>query len=322
MRVSAIELRLLRHFVAVVEHRSFRAAALALHFSQPPLTRHIQQLEQALGASLLIRNARGVELTDAGAIYYEDAKSILAMNAKAAERAGLAGQGQLGRLDIGVFGSAMFDTIPRIVRKFRETNPRVEVVMHNMSRDAQTEALRQRQISVAFNRLFADAPDLQLEVVHTEKLHVALQTHHPLAKRTELGLKDIVEQTLILYPHISRPSFVDYALRLFHQIGIEPVTIHEVDDLVTAVSLVSSGLGVTLATDSACCLMMPGICYIPIRKADRAVLDLTMAYRTGDSSTLLRAFLDVAREFGAGLKRPPRKARRSSRLDPIAVSKR
>ncbi len=318
MRVSAIELRLLRHFVAVVEHRSFRAAALALHLSQPPLTRHIQQLERALGASLLIRNARGVEPTDAGALYYEDAKSILAMNEKAAERAGLAGQGQLGRLDIGVFGSAMFDTIPRIVRRFRETNPRVEIVMHNMSRDAQTKALRERQISVAFNRLFADEPDLQQEVVHTEKLHVALQTHHPLAKRAELGLKDIVEQTLVLYPHISRPSFVDYALRLFHQVGIEPGAIHEVDDLVTAVSLVSSGFGVTLATESACSLMMPGICYVPIRKQDRAVLDLTMAYRAGDASTLLRAFLEIAREFRSEQNRPARKNKRASRASSSA----
>lgn len=313
MRVTAIEMRLLRDFVAVVEQRSFRRAALKMHVSQPPLTRHIQQLEEALGTSLLIRNARGVELTDAGAIYYEDAKNILALNGQAAERALLAGQGQVGRIDVGVFGSAMFDTIPRIIREFRVRHPRVEVAMHNLDRDSQTKALRDRRISVAFNRLFADEPDLHQEVVQTERLHFALQSHHPLAARVELGLKDVVDQTLILYPHISRPSFVDYVLRLFHQVGIQPGTIHEVDDLMTAVSMVASGFGITLATDSACNLRLPGIHYVPIRKADRAVLDLTIVYRAGDSSTLLAAFLEVVRGFSAGQRTSVRKARRKAK---------
>lgn len=313
MRVSSIELRMLRDFVAIVEHKSFRAAALALHVSQPPLTRHIQQLEEALGAALFIRTARGVELTDAGAIYYEDAQNILALSSSSAERAHLVGQGQAGRLDIGVYGSAMFDTIPRIVRRFRELHPRVEIVMHTLARDSQTKALRDRRISVAFNRLFADEPDLHLEIVQTENLHAVVQAHHPLARRSELGLKDIAKQTLVVYPHYSRPSFRDYVLRLFHRAGVEPGATHEVDDLVAAISLVSSGFGVTLATESARCLQMPGVCYVPVRKADGAVLDLVVAYRAGDSSTLLAAFLDVVRSFGATPGRSGRKARSARR---------
>lgn len=297
MRVSAIELRLLRDFVAVVEKRSFRAAAVHMHVSQPPLTRHIQQLEEALGTSLLIRHARGVELTDAGASYYEDAKNLLALNDQAAERALLAGQGQIGRLDLGVFGSAMFDTIPRIVREFRARYPRVEVAMHNLDRDSQTKAVRDRRIACAFNRLFADEPDLRQEVVYTERLHLALQTSHPLASRAMLGLKDVRDQTLTLYPHISRPSFIDYTLRLFHQRGIQPGDIREVDDLFTALSMVASGYGITFVTDSACSLKLPGIQYVPIRKADKAILDLTIIYRDGDTSPLLAAFLEVVRAF-------------------------
>jgi len=311
MRVNAIELRLLRHFVAVAEQKSFRAAAKKMHVSQPPLTRHIQQLEDVLGIPLLIRNVGGVALTDAGAIYYEEAKNILALNEQAAERARLAGQGQIGRIDIGVFGSAMFDTIPRIVQQFRARHPRVEVAMHDMDRDSQTKALRDRRISVAFNRLFADEEDLQQEIVQTERLHFAIPSRHPLIDSVELGLKDVVDQTLILYPHISRPSFVDYVLRLFHQRGLQPGTIHEVDSLVTALSVVASGFGITFATDSARNLKLPGIQYIPIRKVDGAVLDLTAAYRSGDSSTLLAAFLDVVRGFSVRSKGTVRKGRRS-----------
>ena len=77
--------------------------------------------------------------------------------------------------------------------------------------------------------------------------------------------------------------------------------------------MVASGFGVTLATDSACNLRLPGIHYAPIRKADKAELDLTMVYRAGDSSTLLATFLEVARGFAATQQSSTRGARRKRR---------
>src|SRR3546814_10622383 len=72
---SAIELRHLRYFVAVVRERSFRAAASVVNISQPPLTRQVQQLEEVLGVQLLIRGTKGVEPTIAGAMFYTEARS-------------------------------------------------------------------------------------------------------------------------------------------------------------------------------------------------------------------------------------------------------
>lgn len=108
MSISGLELRHLRYFVAVVEHGSFRGAALRLHVSQPPLTRQIQQLEELLGVTLLQRKPRGIEPTDAGLVFFDEARNILTLAEQAASRALLAGQGQIGRLDVGVFGSAVF----------------------------------------------------------------------------------------------------------------------------------------------------------------------------------------------------------------------
>src|SRR3546814_5188942 len=76
---SAIELRHLRYFVAVVRERSFRAAASVVNISQPPLTRQVQQLEEVLGVQLLIRGTKGVEPTIAGAMFYTEACNILGL---------------------------------------------------------------------------------------------------------------------------------------------------------------------------------------------------------------------------------------------------
>src|SRR3546814_3696247 len=82
---SAIELRHLRYFVAVVRERSFRAAASVVNISQPPLTRQVQQLEEVLGVQLLIRGTKGVEPTIAGAMFYTAACNILGLMARSEE---------------------------------------------------------------------------------------------------------------------------------------------------------------------------------------------------------------------------------------------
>lgn len=295
MSIGFMELRRLTYFVAVVEQKSFRAASLKLHLSQPPLTRQIQLLEESLGVQLLRRGPAGAEPTAAGALFYEDARNLLSLAEQAAERVRLAGQGRLGRLDVGVFGSAVLGPIPAVVRGFRDRYPRVEVVLHSLDRAAQLKALRERRIDVGFNRFFGEEPDLHWEVIRTEQMNVVLPLQHPFASRRHLGLADIATQPLILYPRTPRPGFIDYLMSLFHRQGITPKSVQEVDDVLTATSLVASGLGLTLVTDSGRNLSVPGITHLPLKPADRAEVELSIIHRSEDASPLLRGFVDVAR---------------------------
>jgi DNA-binding transcriptional LysR family regulator len=130
-------------------------AAARLHISQPPLTRQIQQLEEELGVTLFTRTPRGMELTQAGELFLEEARNIRALVEQATERTQRAGQGKLGRLDVAIFGSAILDAIPKLLLAFRNRHPDVKVVLHTMTKAEQIEALRQRRISVGFNRMLA-----------------------------------------------------------------------------------------------------------------------------------------------------------------------
>lgn len=82
-----MELRYLRYFVAVARTRHFTQAAKELGISQPPLSQQIQRLEREVGTPLFRRLTRGVELTEAGESFYEDARQILAMSDAALEKA-------------------------------------------------------------------------------------------------------------------------------------------------------------------------------------------------------------------------------------------
>lgn len=302
MASNYMDFRRLSCFVAVVEQKSFRAAALKLHLSQPPLTRHVQALEDALGVQLLVRSAAGVEPTAAGRLFFEEARNLLALAHQAGDRVRLAGQGRIGRLDVGVFGSAVLGAIPKIVREFREQQPEVEVVLHSLDREAQLKGLRERRIDVGFNRFFTDEPDLVWEVIQTEPMSVVVPEGHPLSARAALSLAELARETLILYPRAPRPGFIDHLMRLFHQRGLTPQRVQEVDDVLTAAALVASHLGLSLVTESGRSLTLPGLVHVPLADADRATVELCIIQRRDEASAIPRAFVEVARRLGGASK--------------------
>jgi len=301
---SFMDFRRLSCFVAVVEQKSFRAAALKLHISQPPLTRHVQMLEEALGVQLLVRSAAGVEPTAAGQLFFEEARNLLALAIQAGERVRLAGQGRIGRLDVGVFGSAVLGAIPKIVREFREQLPNVEVVLHSLDRSAQLKALRERRIDVGFNRYFTEEPDLVWEVIQTEPMSVVAPEGHALAKRASLSLAELANEPLILYPRAPRPGFIDEMMRLFSAQRVSPNVAYQTDDMVTAIGLVASGFGLSLVTESGRNLRVPGTVQIPLRSSDQATVNLCLIRRRDDESPLLASFIEVARALRPCLDNP------------------
>ena len=176
-----MDLRQMRYFLALAEERNFTRAAARLHMAQPPLTRQIRALEDDVGATLFVRSPKGVTLTEAGQALFDEVPNLLALAARAKERAVLAGQGQSGQLDIGTFGSGVLDAVPRILARFHAERPEVKIVLHNLSKSAQIAALRERRINVGFNRLIPPDDDLKVETVLRESMMVALPAQSPLS---------------------------------------------------------------------------------------------------------------------------------------------
>lgn len=295
-----MELRHLRYFIAVAEERHIGRAATRLHISQPPLTRQIQQLEEELDVQLFTRTPRGMDLTPAGELLLEEARNIRSIVEQAAERTQRAGQGKLGRLDIGIFGSAILDTIPAMLLAFRREFPDVKVILHNMSKDAQIAALRQRRIDIGFNRFIEPADDIANEIVLTERILVALNDNHPLAQLEAVPFQILNDNPVIVFPTGPRPSFIDKVMNMCHQKGFTPQIAQEVGNTLTGVALVASNFGVCVVPESASKLALPGVVYRPVLDPpDDSGVDLNCIYRMDDSSPLLMSFLRTVREYRA-----------------------
>ena len=292
-----MDLRHLRYFIAVAEEQNIGRAALRLHISQPPLTRQIQQLEEELGVQLFIRTPRGVELTQAGTLFLDEARNIRSLVEQAIERTKRAGQGKLGRLDIGIFGTGILGAIPLLLHHFRDSHPDVRVVLHTMSKDEQIEALRQKRITIGFNRIISPLPDLETELIIREPLYLAVNETHPLSQLEQVTFSDIASQPLVLFPTGARPNFVDRVIELCRNQGFTPEISQIVGDAVTGVALVAGGFGATLVPKSATTLGLPGVVFRPFAEPASATVDLSCIYRKDDESAILQAFLHTIREF-------------------------
>ena len=291
---ASFELRRLTYFIAVAEHGGMRAAAKALHVSQPPLSRQIQLLEDELGVELLLRGSGGSVLTQAGERFYANAKRIEALTGQAAEEARMVSSGLVGRLDIGIFGSAVFSTIPRIVQSFRAEYPDVRVVLHNLDRESQLKALRERHLDAGFNWFFPGDDEVARLPLLREKLVVAVYENHPLAGAKSIELEQLKEEHFVLFPRAGSPNFADHVIHMCRQSGFEPTRTEVVDDVVTAIALVSCGFGICIAVSSASALMAPGVRFIPFGTVSSIPVELCLYTRRNDESRQLAAFMSVA----------------------------
>lgn len=287
-----MELRQLNYFIAVAEERHLGRAAARLCLSQPPLTRQIQALEEELGVKLFIRTARGMLLTQAGETLLKDARNVRGLLELAAERAHRAGLGEIGRLDVGVYGSSIFGVVPSVLAAFAAAHPEVQLALHHAQAVDQLGALRQGRVLVAFERWLPEEPDVEVELLAHEPLLLALPEHHQLAAQPHVEITALRDETLITG---MAPTIAAASLALCRAQGFEPRFAPPASDIVMASLQASLGQGVALVPSSMANVHFPGITYRPLTPA--ATIEIYCYYLRNEDSPLLHAMLKTVRYF-------------------------
>lgn len=288
-----MDTRSLIYFIAVAEQRGICQAAARLHITQPALTRQIHALEDEIGVPLFTRSASGMEITPAGTALLQHARKIRAELARAKISALHAGDEQRRQLDVGVFGSAIFDVVPRILSLFTAAHPNVELRLHHTRKDQQIELLRRGKTLLAFDRHIPQAPDLACELVCREHLqYVALHKDHPLAKHERIDLSELADE-----PRIGATSENVLATKLAQAYGAAPCFSHRADDTLSALALVGCGLGISFVPPSLLALQVPNVVFRPYSGGPEVPFNVQCMYRKGEQSPLLHAMLETVREF-------------------------
>lgn len=286
------------HFLAVVEEGNFGRAAARLGMSQPPLTAQIQILERALGVKLLERSRLGTRPTWEGEVLLPAVRR-LEESALAVEA--LAREVRLGRrslVTIGCITSAMFETLPPVIRAFRRLQPDTVITVREMDTADAMEALRRGEIDVAFARLDRDLFPIRMQPLAPDRLIAAVPDSDALAEAASIDLAMLEARPLVMLPRSISPAYFDGVVAACRQAGFSPVAAREVNSAMAQLALVASGLGVALVSSGIAALAPAGVSFRPLAVPVEAV-GVSVAWNSERDSPVSRAVVDVAREIAA-----------------------
>lgn len=287
-----MELRHLRYFVAVAEERNFTRAAERLHIAQPPLSRQIQQLEEILDVSLFVRGSRPLELTEAGRFFYGHAQQLLALSVEIVSMTQRIGK-ITHRFTMGFVGSTLFGLLPEVVRRFRAAHPDIEFSLLEMTTMEQIQALKDGVIDVGIGRIRHEDKSVRRIVLREEPLIAALPMGHALGFLDRgVFLRELVNDTLIVYPKAPRPSFADAVLAAFHDRGLEPAKVYEARELQVGLGMVAAGVGVSVLPKSVLGLKRSDVVYKMLDDAN-LTSPVIMSIRALDHSEAIQSLLQL-----------------------------
>ncbi len=307
-----IELRHLRYFIAVAEERHITRAAARLGLQQPPLSQQIHALEAEVGAPLLRRLPRGVELTEAGHVLLAEARLAVAQVAHALDAARRSARGEQGRLAVGYTSSAAFHPlIPAVIRAFRTASPGVALQLEESSTGELIDALQREHLDAAFIRVPLGATaGITIEPLLKESMLAALPMQHALVQRRarkRIALADLAQETFILYRRPTGPGLYDAIIAACRAAGFSPQIGQEAPRLLSTLSFVAAGLGVSIIPESMRRLDTEGIAYLPLSDAHDLSAPLHLAFREANISGATRRLIAAVRSMALGnaRDRPP-----------------
>ncbi len=301
-----MDLRRVRIFCAVAEHRSFSGAAAALGYTQPSVSHHVSALERELGQQLIVRGARSFTLTTAGEVLLAGAATALADMERTEQALTALARGEGGRLVLGSVVSGLRSVVPPALRAFSDRYPAVDVVLRQHAPAEILGALRGGEVDIGV--LFtssAEAPELAAfcaEPLIEQQMLIALPAAHRYARRGEVALRHLERECWLLPDARRYPGFRQEIDALLAGADVQPRRVIEIADDVAAAKLIAAGVGVGVAP-AMTVLPVNGVAYVAVDPPITRTLVLVTPQ--GVRPPAARALTDELVRAAAALPQPP-----------------
>ncbi|MGO1181599.1 MAG: LysR substrate-binding domain-containing protein [Micrococcaceae bacterium] len=248
-------------FVQTVESGSITAAADELGYTASAVSQQLRRLEQEVRQPLLRRRPRGVVPTEAGMVLAAHARKILRqMDAAQSDLEDLT-TGKRGTLVIGAFPTVAASFLPLVIERFSTHYPAVELSIRSTRIDTLIAELERGKTHIS---LLWDHPwrPFQAEGIKTEELFrepfvLLVSHHHKLAGSTSVSMSDLRRESWVV--RAAEHPVVEVLDRAATAAGFRPSISMYANDYQEAQAMVSAGIGVALAPESAVTIKHPGV---------------------------------------------------------------
>ena len=212
-----MDMRHVRAFVAVAEESSFTKAARRLHLSQPPLSRHVRQLEDELGVTLFVRHRDGIELTSDGRALLEKARTVGVALRDFQDAARSLRNPSTRTLRVGI-GWGLWSAVDRIRAYHARRFPDRRISAHDLCTDAGQDG----HVDISVVRPPVDETQWESRLLFEEHFIAILGEAHPLASRKTVRLSDLASEPLLMYERRVGPGVYDKTLTLYRAASVRP----------------------------------------------------------------------------------------------------
>ncbi|WP_395246075.1 LysR family transcriptional regulator [Agromyces sp. MMS24-K17] len=300
-----MDLQTARAVRAIAEHGTLTAAAAALGYSQPAISRRLARFEERTGVALVERVGRGIRLTESGRVLVRHAHAVTtALEAAAGELADLRGL-RAGRVRLVAFPSASATLVPKLIAGLGRTHPGLEVTYVEAEPPEAVAAVRAHRADLAITFSYpgdrddphhASARGLDVRPYGDEPVRVVLPAGHTAAVSQVVALDDLAAEPWIA----GCPRCRGHLLELAHGAGFAPRIAFETDNFVAVEGMVAAGLGVALlpALALAASPRHPGVVAMPTAGGDVRSLHLVTA-RGGARVPAIAAAIATLEALGA-----------------------
>jgi DNA-binding transcriptional LysR family regulator len=316
----AVNLTSIRWVLTVADHLSFRSAAGELGVGPRAVSRRVRAIEDALGVSLFERTNRGLKMTDPGARFIREIREILRSLELASRAAAEAGEGETGRLRIGIQPSIGAGFLRELIRTYAARHPAVMIEPREGVPPGDHVALvRQKELDVAFVVDSTEAAGCDITALWNERLFVALPNGHVLAKGTLVDWRELRHEHFIMREANSEAALCERVVQHLADAGHSPA-IEKLDvGQETIMHLVGIRQGVSITTESTLATRYPDVIFRPIGGGDE-VIGFKAVWLAGNDNPALRRFLSLAKSRAKQNRRepgPPHNGARSNTALPI-----
>ena len=248
---TSISIEQLKCFKAVSEELNFRKAAKNLNMSQPPVTRHIMNLEYNLKTKLFDRNSRSVKLTKDGMLFLTHATEIISRIDDASKILENSKDELSGSISLGFVPSMANDILPIIASYLNQKLPKIKLIFKEYMSYEQVPALNAGNLDIGLTRLPKDLNSFNYSRVVSEPYFLAVNVNNLLSTKNNLSINDLHNIDFIMYDAVVGRYSFELLSSLFLNTGVKPNFVQYVSQPSVFLGLVKASLGVALLASSS-----------------------------------------------------------------------
>ncbi len=292
-----MDIRQLEIFNCVAERLNFTEAARHLYLTQSAVSLQIADLEKQLDVKLFARNSHSVQLTEAGQVFLKEAKFIIAASEEAIKKARHTASGFAGTIKIGFLESHTKHYLPKLVKDFRSSYPKIKLILKQFSWGSLNLALERGDVDVGLTMSVAlqNTPKVVWQTLYWDVECFVMPNDHPLANEPQLDLALIAREPFVVLNREVAPCPYDFTLRLCNNRGFTPNFVERPFLTEILLTLVESGEGIAiLPYFTTKPYASPNLRFLKL-EGDDAQVEMVASWRRTNRNPAIPLFLNKAK---------------------------